>query len=70
MKTDLPGILRDLHVYGGALIVGWGLGSWLGSGIGIAAFGAFLVYIGLFHGRQSRLKRSGPSDDTHHAPPG
>lgn len=44
-RADLVG---DAHTYGGALTfavgLGWGVGPWAG----LAAFGAFLAWLGLF----------------------
>lgn len=41
-------LVGDLHTYGGAAALGIGLGGWLSPWIGLAVFGAFLTWLGLF----------------------
>lgn len=45
-RSALPSF-RDLHVYGGAALVGWGIAGLLSAAAGVVAVGAFLVYLGL-----------------------
>lgn len=45
----------DLHIYGGAALVGVGAGLSWGAGFGILAFGAALALIGLWV--RSRVRR-------------
>lgn len=40
--------MRDLHLYGGLVILGYGLTLWRGSGPGLVAAGAVLLLIGVF----------------------
>lgn len=50
-----PSAIRDLHVYGGALLMGLGVGA-IHLPAGIASVGVFLCAVGLFYGRPSRRR--------------
>lgn len=40
-------MIRDVHVYGGALLVSLGAAAYLGAGAGLICLGAVCLYLGL-----------------------
>jgi hypothetical protein len=51
VRAVLPDF-RDLHVYGGGLLIAIGLWTWWRPG-GFIVFGGLLVYLGLFRFRRT-----------------